>query len=689
MRGRVVSIVVLTLGLTALMPLSPGDAAFTLPLGFTDQFLFKIEQPTAIAFTPDRRMLITSRPGRLFVATNGVVFGTPALDLRSRICYNSERGLVGVAVDPDFATNHFIYLFYTFKKFTDCPTNNVTQPVNRVSRFVLPDSNAIMQNSEVVLLDNIPSVHGIHNAGDLNFGSDGKLYVTIGDGGCGNATGQGCTGPGALNGLLGKVARINQDGTAPTDNPYQGSGTLPCALTGSVAAHQTCREIYARGLRNPFRFAMDPNTPGQFYINDVGSNVWEEIDRGLKGAHYGWPTREGHGAQGSVTNCGPPPAGMMNPIFDYNHSTGCKSIVGGAFVPNDSGWPDSYLGQYLFADFICGTIFRLEQNGSGYEMTPFSTDHAIGSLVHLEFGPAEPRRALYYTTFESGGEVRRIAFTSTGNPVAEMTASPITGLAPLTVDFDGSASGDPEEEPITYLWEFGDGATDETTTPLTSHTYTVNGDYTATLVVRDPGGLESAPFPVEILVGNEAPVPVITSPASGSKFRVGQTLTLTGSATDREDGTLPSSALVWRVWRFHRDHRHPYFGPTTGNGLTITGPVPEDLTAATNSYLIVELTVTDSKGISTTASRIVQPLKVGLTFRTKPATNLNVLVVGQTFKCPVTVVSWAGWQITIKAPAKQGEYKFVKWSDAGLAEHVITTPDTPTTYTATYVSTAV
>jgi glucose/arabinose dehydrogenase/PKD repeat protein len=684
MRNRLLFGVALSLAAAALIPIAPAEGAGSLPLGFTDQFLFRVEQPTAIAFTPDNRMLVTSRPGRLFVATGGVVRATASLDLRSKICFNSERGLLGVAVDPAFTTNHFIYLFYTFKKFTGCPTKNASQPVHRVSRFVLPDSNVIAPSSEVVLIDNVPSPNGYHNAGDLNFGSDGMLYVSVGDGGCGKGSGFQCTKPGALNGLLGKILRITRNGGIPADNPYQGAGTLACADSGSATLGTTCREIYARGLRNPFRFAMDPNTAGRFYINDVGNHWYEEIDLGQAGADYGWETREGHCKTDAPTNCGPAPQGMTNPIFDYSHTSGCTSIVGGAFVPNDAGWPASYLGKYMFADYVCGRIFRLDQEGSGYVMTPIVTGLGTGTIVHIEFGPREPRRALYYTTFANGGEIRRVAFTSDGKPIAEMTASPLTGPAPLTVDFDASASADPEEEALTYLWNFGDGETDTTTTPLVSHTYDAEGTFSASLVVRDPGGLESSPFALTIVSGNTAPVPVITSPAEGATFAVGQTLTLNGTASDAEDGQFPASALSWRVWLFHRDHRHPYVGPVSGNGITFTGPPPEDLQAATNSYLIVELTVTDSDGMSTMVSRTIQPRSVALTFKTKPA-GLRLVVAGTNVFGPTTVLSWAKWEITIRAPSPQGQYRFLSWSDNGLAEHQITTPGTPTTYTATFV----
>lgn len=678
---------VLILVAAALLPITPSaqaDGVTQVPLGFSDQFLFNVYQPTAIAFTPDGRMLAASKVGRLFVAQNGVLRSTAALDLFDKMCINVERGLLGVAVDPAFATNHYIYITYTYKKFTGCPIQSATQPVSRISRFVLPDSNIIAPSSEVVLVDNIPSVNGWHNANDVNFGSDSFLYVTVGDAGCGIGEGTGCVKPQATNTLLGKVLRITRDGGIPAGNPFVGTGTIACAKTGVAPAGTKCREIYALGLRNPFRFATDPNGSSRFFINDVGESDWEEIDEGKSGANYGWQIREGHCARGSTQDCGTPPSGMTNPIFDYHHDTGCTSIVGGAFVPNDSGWPSAYLGKYLFADFICGTIFRLDQESSGYAMTPIVTGLGVGSIVHIEFGPKEPRRALYYTSFVNDGEVRRIAFTSEGKPVAAVMASPLTGPTPLTVDFDGSASADPEGDSLTYLWDFGDGATSTTSTPITSHTYTAAGTFQATLVAKDSGGLESEPATVTIVPGNHAPTPVINSPAAGSVFSVGQTLTLSGSASDVEDGTYPGSALTWRVWLHHRDHDHPYYGPASGNSLTITGPAPETLEAATNSYVLIELSVTDSDGITTKVSRTVQPFTVPLTLNTNPK-GLYVTVQGLYFTGPSVVTSWAGWKLVIAAPSPQNGYKFVSWSDFKPREHTITTPSVATTYTARFV----
>ena len=191
----------------------PPVLAATFPAGFADALVASIPAPTALAFTPDGRMLVSQQTGRLLVYRGGALQGT-ALDLTAtdRVCANFERGLLGIAVDPAFASNRHVYLFYTFKKHDSCSTNQpTTDPVNRVSRFVLSDANTIDLGSEMVLIDNMPSPNGNHNAGDLNFGKDGLLYITIGEGGVSATARQSHI-------LAGKVLRIGADGAIPPGN---------------------------------------------------------------------------------------------------------------------------------------------------------------------------------------------------------------------------------------------------------------------------------------------------------------------------------------------------------------------------------------------------------------------------------------------------------------------------------------
>ncbi|MBD7917439.1 PQQ-dependent sugar dehydrogenase [Cellulomonas sp. Sa3CUA2] len=697
MRGmrQVVQVVVGALAVAGLTVVaSPPALGATVPSGFTDALVADVDNPTAIAFTADGRMLVAQQAGRLRVRTAaGTLLSTPALDLTGRLCTNAERGLLGVAVDPDPATRA-IYVFYTARgTSTSCPTsqraNPAGAPTNRVSRFVLGDDNTVDLASETILLDGIYSSEGNHNAGDLHVGKDGYLYVTTGDGGCDYAGDSGCAGSNDAsrdrNVLNGKVLRVVRTTGAPAPgNPFTGSGTASCRLAPAPAG-TICQETFAWGLRNPFRFAFDPDAAGTvFHVNDVGQNAWEEIDLGTAGADYGWPVREGHCAQtGSASSCGAPlPAGMTDPIHDYTRSTGCGSITGGAFVPHGV-WPAAYDDAYLFADYVCGRIMMLSDG------TRTNLATGLGGAVHLEFGPYAGSQALYYTTYANGGEVRRIAYTGTENrpPTAVVTASPATGAAPLATTLDGSGSADPDGGALTYLWSFGDGAADATTTtPTVRHTYAA-GSWTATLRVRDAAGATSSPVTVRISSGNTAPVVTLTSPAAGATFTVGDTIRLTGSATDAQDGTLPGASLSWTVVRVHDAHTHPFLGPVTGTGTSFTAPGPEDLAAAANSYLRVSLTATDAQGVETTVTRDLQPRKVAVTLGTSPA-GRTLTVNGETVTGPTTVTSWAGLDLQLAVPAQsdaQGvAYVLDRWSDGSTsATRTWRTPASAATLTAT------
>ena len=190
-------------------------AVVTLPSGFVDELVTTVPSPTALAFTPDGRTLITTQPGVLRVRTAaGTLVATPALNLSGKTCANRERGLLGVAVDPAFATNHFIYLYYTFNKFGNaCPTTARRRLRSTACRAsCCPTTNVVDPASEIVLIDNIPSSAGNHNAGDLQFGKDGNLYVSVGDGGCDYAGTSGCAAQNDASRdqhvLLGKILRI-------------------------------------------------------------------------------------------------------------------------------------------------------------------------------------------------------------------------------------------------------------------------------------------------------------------------------------------------------------------------------------------------------------------------------------------------------------------------------------------------
>jgi glucose/arabinose dehydrogenase/PKD repeat protein len=665
-----------------------GRAAATVPAGFDDQHVVTIARATALAFTPDDRMLVTGKLGTLHVVRPGEA-PVLALGIQQQTCPDSERGLLGIAVDPQFAQNRFIYLYYTFKKFGVCDSNTPTAPVNRISRFVLADTDVVDPGTETVLVDNIPSPHGIHNAGGLGFGPDGYLYASVGDGGCDFRGDSGCfllnDAARDLSGLSGKLLRVTRDGATPPGNPFTGAQSAPCRITGSTSQPKRCSEIYAYGLRNPFRFAFDPGD-GRLNINDVGADKWEEIDRGAAGADYGWNEREGPCVRDSRTNCGPPPAGMTNPIHSYDHLTGCTSVTAGAFVPGGA-WPAEHDGRYVYGDLVCEKLFELSEGPGGVTVQEFGT--GLGNLIDASFGPHGSGEAFYYITWGQfpNDTIRRVSYVGSANrsPEAVATATPRAGDVPLAVQFSGASSTDADGDPLDHEWDFGDGSPPETGAQV-SHTYTQAGTFTATLTVSDGRGGEDTAT-VQVRPGSEPPSATITSPTAGQRFAVGERVTISGSATDPEDGPLPASALTWEVIRHHDTHTHPFLPPTAGDEVEIEGPEPEDIHATATSYLEVILTATDSDGLSTTVSRDLLPRTVDITFATEPA-GIALEVAGSQVTGPETVTSWEGWRMPVQAPdqatAGGSGVTFVSWSDGGARAHDITTPAAAATYTARF-----
>ena len=713
----------------------------TLPTNFVDTGVTAVNAPTAIAFTPDGRMLITTQGGGLRVFKNGALVTTAALSFNAassgadpKICQGGEQGLLGVAVDPAFASNRYVYLYYTARNGSDCGSPNYTaanagdgtldgtysafnRRANRVSRFVLgtaANADLVDPATEVVLIDRMPARGTNHNAGDVHFGKDGFLYVSIGDGG----TDYNGISPGSGGGndasrdkhvLTGKILRITRDGAVPPSNPFYANGARRCNVTGATTVGQHCEETFAWGLRNPFRFAMDPNaSTTRFYINDVGQGSYEEVNESQAGADYGWNCREGRHDNTTGGPCSPRPTGMVDPVYEYNHSgavpgtsvAGCASITGGAFVPNGV-WPAAYDGTYLLADYVCGALFRIATNGTPTSVLPNAFAFASGlgnsSATSLAFGPDGGGQALYYTTYASGGQIRKITYSSSGAPsVSALSANPASGTLPLDVTFTATAS-DPNGDTLTYFWDFGDGSSLTTATSSAIKRYASAGVFSASVSVRDShGNVSASPASATVRPGNAPPNVTITAPSTGYLFNVGDSITLTAAATDPEDGVLPPSSLSWQVLLHHDIHTHPLLAATVGNNIVFTAPAPEDLAAAVTSYLEIILTVTDSGGASTVLSQSIMPRKVALTFAAAPqpaASAARLIVNGGTPLIPgasgTTVTAWAGWSLPVTVRDQNrgtSGLRFGSWSDGGTRTHSYVVPSSNATLTATFTA---
>jgi glucose/arabinose dehydrogenase len=357
-------------------PARSARGAPTLPPDFArSQVVGGLAGPTAMEFAPDGRLFVAEQRGTLRAVTAGGTLAT-ALDISGRVDSAGERGLLGVAFDPGFSNNRHVYLHYTQKATDSTPAHN------RVVRFTLSGDTVVAGSGKLILRLNNLSTAKNHNGGAIHFGKDGRLYVAVGD----NANGDNAQ---SLRNLKGKMLRINKDGTIPTSNPFY------------AKASGKNRAIWARGLRNPFKFAVKPGT-GTIFINDVGQQTWEEINRGAPGANYGWPRHEGPESARSY----------VPPIFAYRHdgdpaTTGC-SITGGAFYnPTTVRFPRGHVGDYFFADFCSGWIRRYDP----------ATDRAVGFATGLD-RPVDLKvgndGSLYYLTRGAGvdtGSISEVRYT--------------------------------------------------------------------------------------------------------------------------------------------------------------------------------------------------------------------------------------------------------------------------------------
>ncbi len=346
----------LVLGLLCLFVLESHAAV---PTGFSETTLTSsLSNPTAMAMAPDGRIFVCEQGGTLRVIKNNALLATPFVTIT--VNSSGERGLLGVAFDPDFLTNRFVYVYYT-----------ATTPAihNRVSRFTA-NGDVAAAGSELALLD-LPNLSATnHNGGALHFGGDGKLYIGVGE----NAVSSNSQ---TLANPLGKLLRINKDGSIPTDNPFFGSTT------------GTSRSIWALGLRNPFTFAVHPNS-GRIFIDDVGQSTWEEINVGIAGANYGWPNTEGPTSNPLY----------VSPLYYYanNNAVEC-AIAGGTFyAPEVRQFPALYVESYFFQDLCGGWIHRLDQDAMS---NGFAT--GLASPVDILVGH---EGSLYYLTHD--GVVARI-----------------------------------------------------------------------------------------------------------------------------------------------------------------------------------------------------------------------------------------------------------------------------------------
>ncbi|WP_217642685.1 PQQ-dependent sugar dehydrogenase, partial [Halogeometricum limi] len=631
----------------------------------TDSNAFRVETvvsglqfPTEAVFLPDGRMLVIEQGGRVVIYDPSS--GRQGIYLQlSDVDSDRERGLIGITLDPNFEQNGYLYLYYARQ----------SQPENVLSRFTHDQRSGGVTSragSERVLWRNEIRVGKsrvcCHFGGGLDIGSDGKIYLTTGDEFQGSRAQD-------LSVPDGKVIRLNRDGSIPGDNPYASDGDP-----------NTLGEIWASGLRNPYRATVDDAT-GRLYIGEVGGNVepssQEDIHLGRKGANYGWPNCEG-----MCSN-----AAYDDPIYTYSHGEsggreGAAVTVGPVY--RGGMYPAEYNGALFYSDYNDGWIKYLVLRSDGTVRASYNFEPNAGAVVASTVGPD----GALYTVNYAAGQVRRYVYDGGGNaaPVVQSaTGTPTGGSPPLTVDFSASAT-DADGDALTYAWRFGDG--DTATGRQVSHTYRNSGTYDAVVEVSD-GSVTVQSQPIEIRVGS-GPSAEITAPADGSTFRAGDTLTVRGSATDPDDGQLTGSSLQWNVRFTHNEHFHPEF-ETTGESFSFEVPTTGHAFTGNTGYEIT-LTATDSDGITATDAVRLVPEEVDVTLRTDPD-GLGVTldqIPRSTAGGGYTFDSAIGFEHDVEAPVSVCQagttYEFVRWSDGANRVRTLTVPAADVTLTAEYAA---
>ncbi len=644
--------------------------AATLPAGFQQTIVFwNLVRPTAVRFSPDGRVFVTEKSGLIWVFSSlSAVTPTLFADLRTNVYDYWDRGLLGLALHPNFPATPYVYVLYTYDAPIGgtAPTWNDTCPnppgssngcvaSGRLSR--LTASGSVMTGDEVVLLESWGQQFPSHSIGDLRFGPDGALYVSAGEGASFTNVDYGQFGspknplgdppvpvggsqtpPTAEGGALrsqsllrveggpiltsGTILRLDSNGASLPDNPLAGS------------ADETARRIIASGFRNPFRFAIQPGT-GSLFVGDVGWDTWEEIDRiGSPNAavmNFGWPCFEGVAAQKnyapvSLSLCQSlysNPGAAIAPFWAYAHSQrvipgetcpkGTSSISGIAFYDGTGNYPATYNGALFFTDYSRRCAWVMLSDASGQpDPTKISTFIA-DAPTPIDFQPG-PGGDLYYVD-HLGGTIRRIQYNA---PVPVSTATPMSGGAPLTVEFDASGSTPAHPgDTLTYAWDFDDdGQYDDSTLAHPTRVYSTPGTYTARLRVTDNHGESAAADPITIRASDTPPVPVIDTPSATQTWRVGDLISFSGHASDVQDGPLPATALTWSIVLRHcpaECHEHHL--------ETLTGESAGSFSAPDHDYpssLRLDLTATDSAGSSATQSVDLLPQTVTFTFDSSP-----------------------------------------------------------------------
>jgi glucose/arabinose dehydrogenase len=609
-----------------------------LPAGFVQTQLADELDPTAMSIAPDGRIFICEKSGKIRIFSDGKLQTAPFVSIA--VDNFNERGLSGMAFDPDFEINHHLYVYYTV------PGNNR----NRLSRFTA-NGNTAIPNSEKIIIEFEPMAGSIHNGGALAFDKDGKLYIAVGDG---NNAGLAQN----LNSMQGKILRINPDGTVPSDNPF----TVP-------GNNNQKSPIWALGFRNPFTFALDPLS-GKLFVNDVGNILWEEINEVTRGSNHGWPILEGP-RRNEV-----PPSNYRDPLHAYSHQEGCAVVGGTFFNPPTTTFPEKYRGKYFFGEY-CQAQIRMIDPVTGMLEETFlrGTQRPVsiqvgpdGNLYYLTRG-TNRGGSVFDNTSATDGQLWKIEYRGDGRPFVSI--QPKSTLVAVGEDalFTTGASGDPT---LRYQWYKNDtpipGA-NESTLLVSNVQLSETGAQYFCEIFNTKGRVKTRSATLSVTANNRPSIQFL-APLLDQRYTGGDTIYYRATATDREDGVIAPRELRWRIDFHHDDHVHPVLGEEQAS-LRNFFVVPRSGETAVTVYYRVYCTATDKQGLSRTEFVNILPRRSTFVVETEPK-GIEVSIDGSFLAAPQQVNTVDGVLRVVtatRAVIKDDKiYRFKRWKELNVSD---------------------
>ncbi len=723
-----------------------GAQVATIPPGFQSEVLFSnLNAPTNFRTAPDGRTFVALKNGEIKVFLKGSApNATPEtfVDLRKQVNDYSDRGLLGLALDPRFDEGRpYLYALYTYdhelgapggaprwgqasKSYEgdECPESSEHGcPVSgRLVRFTAEGNHAMPSATapkEEVLIEGWCQQFPSHSIGDLEFGPEGALFASGGDGASFTAADYGqygniCGDPANEGGSLRSQSPLRPNGevllngTLLRINPDTGEGWPGNPSASSPNAN--ARRIIGFGFRNPFRFTIDPRSD-EVYVDNVGFDTDEEIDRfpiqTAQAYNSGWPCYEGLEPTRLFQPLGLPackrlyenPGSTSAPFFHYTHtapvapgdacpSSNGSAISGAAFYEGAS-YPPRYANALFFSDSVRGCIYVMYADSDG-DPDPSKVESFLSepdSYPGVDIEAGQNGEILYSSLVH--GTINRINYDP-GAPQARLTANKEWGSLPLNVEFNAAGSTGQTGHTLTYKWDFnGDGVFNEGTGPTQTHQYTSATNATVAVQVEDQTNHKTSVAKLTIYPGDTPPTVAIPSPSPTLTWGVGQSIGFSGSATENGGTAVEAKNLYWKIRLLHCP-----FGPTEchEHPLQVFPGVASGQVAAPDhdypSYLNFTLTATDKRGLSNERTVKIAARPDPLQLRSVPS-GIELVAGTKAALTPFELVAIEDSPTTLIAPESQVvggvRYTFREWSDGGARVHSVGVTG-PATYTAYY-----